>query len=581
MVKIYKIALFLFLFALAPLSVDAASLSFSKPAASYNVGSTFSLSIFVESPDQAMNAASAAISYPSDKLEVVSLSKSGSIITLWAEEPSFSNGNGTISFEGVVMNPGYTGTGRLLTVTFRAKAPGQANASFSSGSVLANDGQGTNILKGLHGATITIGNTESAPVPTSPVPTPTPPITTEAPSSGNAVAINSSTHPDQGKWYTNSTPEFTWKLPEGALEVRTLIGKSSNLIPTVRYAPAISSRKVDALSDGTYYFSLQVRTAEGWGDISRYRVNIDTTPPDPFSVTLSTEPRESDAQPVLSFNTTDDVSGIDHYEIKVGGENKVIRVTGAEASKPYTLPPQYPGRQTAIVTAVDRAGNTRSASVDFTIDALETPIITDYSREISAGDYFTLTGTTYPNSVVTVLFKQGGKIVSEEYTKSDSQGNFTLKTKGNRRLKQGAYTFTVRVTDKRGASSNETEPQNLMVNPGKVVEFMGMVLTYLSAIILIILALGGIIGLIIFLWYRGTSLVRRMRKETIEAEKMLEKSFAIFVTDIDDHIERLEAAKVNRKLTKEETAFLRDFKKNMKDAEGLVVKKLKDVINEH
>ena len=109
MVKIYKIILFSFLIGLAPLSVSAATLSFSTPAESYSVGSTFSVSVYAGSSDQAMNAASGVISFPWDKLEVVSLSKTGSIFSLWVQEPSFSNSAGTVSFEGIVLNPGYTG----------------------------------------------------------------------------------------------------------------------------------------------------------------------------------------------------------------------------------------------------------------------------------------------------------------------------------------------------------------------------------------------------------------------------------------------------------------------------------------
>jgi hypothetical protein len=68
---------------------------------------------------------------------------------LWAEEPSFSNAEGSVHFEGVALSPGFNGpSGKVITVFFKAKALGSASLNFSSASVLANDGKGTNILTG-------------------------------------------------------------------------------------------------------------------------------------------------------------------------------------------------------------------------------------------------------------------------------------------------------------------------------------------------------------------------------------------------------------------------------------------------
>ncbi|MDP2703860.1 MAG: hypothetical protein Q8P01_01415, partial [bacterium] len=93
------------------------------------------MNITVESTDQAMNAVSGVVSFPWDKLEVVSISKQGSILSLWPAEPSFSNSAGTVNFEGIALNPGYIGAnGKILTITFRTRNTGQANLSFSSGS---------------------------------------------------------------------------------------------------------------------------------------------------------------------------------------------------------------------------------------------------------------------------------------------------------------------------------------------------------------------------------------------------------------------------------------------------------------
>lgn len=155
--KIFIISVSLaFLFSaslVSPIMAQAANLYFSPSSGEYDVGKTFSVNVYVSSADQSMNAASGVISFPQDKLEVTSLSKTGSILTLWVQEPSFSNSAGTVNFEGIVFNPGFTGVGgKVLTINFKVKAAGAVPLNFSSGSVLANDGKGTNILANLGSA---------------------------------------------------------------------------------------------------------------------------------------------------------------------------------------------------------------------------------------------------------------------------------------------------------------------------------------------------------------------------------------------------------------------------------------------
>ncbi|MBX4181323.1 cohesin domain-containing protein [Candidatus Parcubacteria bacterium] len=148
----------------------------SPAAGSYSVGQTFSVRIVVSSPTQAVNAVSAVLSFPIDKLQVTSVSKIGSILNLWVEEPAFSNAQGKVSLEGVVPNPGFTGSsGPILTVNFRVIKDGTANLQFSSASILANDGYGTNILKTRGIGTFTLSgapvSAQDEPVETSPEPT--------------------------------------------------------------------------------------------------------------------------------------------------------------------------------------------------------------------------------------------------------------------------------------------------------------------------------------------------------------------------------------------------------------------------
>lgn len=346
---------------------NAATLHFSPSSGSYAVGDTLSANVYVSSADQALNAASGVISFPQDKLEVVSLSKNGSIFSLWVQEPSFSNNAGTINFEGIVLNPGFTGSaGKIITANFRVKNIGSAQLSFSSGSVLANDGKGTNILTNMGNASF---NLSVAPVVSQAPPTTiTHSVVFGAPS---APQISSSTHPDQNKWYNNNNPEFKWELESDASAIRLLYDKETDSKPQIVYLPPISEKKLENLADGVYYFHAQFKNKNGWGDIAHFRFQIDTKPPEPFSVKFLEEMETANSRPTALFNTDDSVSGVDYYRIKIGDGDFFDLPAVIVKSNPYTLPPQGPGKKTIIVQAFDKAGNFSVSAAEFTI--LPTP----------------------------------------------------------------------------------------------------------------------------------------------------------------------------------------------------------------
>lgn len=169
-----KVGLILAVFAvfalcLMPRISYAANLNLATSLKTIDVGKTANVTVYVSSPDQAINAVSGVVSFPQDKIEVVSLSKKA-LVNFWVQEPSYSNSQGAVSFEGVVLNPGFKGSqGSIITITFKAKAPGTASIRLSSGSVLANDGKGTSVLQNLGSTSFVI---EELPAPVEPEPKP-------------------------------------------------------------------------------------------------------------------------------------------------------------------------------------------------------------------------------------------------------------------------------------------------------------------------------------------------------------------------------------------------------------------------
>ncbi|MDO8524600.1 MAG: cohesin domain-containing protein [bacterium] len=375
MAKIKKQVVFLVACCLLFISscVQAASLSFSPSAGSYTVGNTFSVNVYVSSADQAMNAASGAVSFPADKLEVVSLSKVGSVFSLWVQEPSFSNTSGVANFEGVVLNPGFLGaSGKIVTLNFKAKSSGSATISFASGSILANDGQGTNILTAMKSALFNIQPAQ---------PQASEPKSAPALGVPQAPVIFSPTHPNQEKWYSNNKPKFAWQLPSNATAVRMLFDKYPSSPPVVLYSQPVFEKQLDEVVDGVWYFHCQFKNESGWGKVGHFRFQIDTQPPEAFSIVSEEGEKTENPQPAILFDTVDKLSGIDFFKLKINDGNLTIPAENKLKNNPYSLPLQSPGKKTIIVQAFDKAGNFFSTSTELEIVAPNQPVIAEQINE--------------------------------------------------------------------------------------------------------------------------------------------------------------------------------------------------------
>jgi hypothetical protein len=328
-----------------------ASLYLSPPAGTYSVGRIFSIAIEVDSGGQAINAAEGTLTFDPNKLNVVSISKSGSIFSLWTTEPTFSNSLGTISFGGGTPSNFEGTSGIIITINFQAKTAGTSNVDFSTGSVLAADFKGTNIL-----ASMISGNYIIQPAKL-PLPEYTPPENAPA-----APAISSPTHLDSEKWYSNDDPKFTWRVPQDVTGVKLLVDNNPITIPTVFYSEVISEKQLEDLDDGIWYFHVQLHNEFGWGGVSHFKFQIDTQPPNPFEIKVKEGKETINPRPTLLFDATDKTSGIDYFEVQID-KGSPIRVTEPE----YRLPPQSTGKYLILVKATDKAGNSMLSTIMISI----------------------------------------------------------------------------------------------------------------------------------------------------------------------------------------------------------------------
>ncbi len=122
---------------------------------------SFEVGLIIES-SLAVNVFSGELGFNPEILVVESINYNTSIADLWAEEPWYSNGEGTINFGGGTTRAGgFTGTEELLTITFRSLKEGEGVISLTEPQILRYDGLGTpSELVAPIDAIITISNSE-------------------------------------------------------------------------------------------------------------------------------------------------------------------------------------------------------------------------------------------------------------------------------------------------------------------------------------------------------------------------------------------------------------------------------------
>lgn len=357
-----------FISGLLPASAaGSASLSLVSSKRTYTVGENLTASVILSTGDVSINAASATITFDQKKLSVVSVSRSGSVFTLWAEEPTFSNSQGVISFGGGLPTPGFSGGGAIIIrITFRAKEEGTTAVRFAGGAVLANDGQGTNVLAGLTGLDLIIQGRPSVITPPPEKPPAGTPVITPAGQTPLAPVILSRTHPDESSWYRNAQPGIIWELPTDAKGVSVGIDQNANGDPGTTSEGLFNFYSAkEPLKDGVWYAHVRISNSRGWGAIGHYRLAIDTTPPLITTAKLVFEAAKTRA---VEFSTTDPLSSTDHVSILINGEQ-----VASQASSPYTLPSLIPGNHEITVIAYDKAGNKASQDLYLSILAEEIP----------------------------------------------------------------------------------------------------------------------------------------------------------------------------------------------------------------
>ena len=548
-------------------SVRAQEASFylSPASGNYRVGETFSVTLFINTQGVSINASQAKIIFSPEKLKVINISKSGSIFTLWVQEPIFSNEKGEISFGGGLPSPGYIGeAGKVITIFFQGKSEGEAKIDFKNEIITANDPRGTNVFSFSQGGAYSIFPSEEV-LP--------PPVSEKVPA---APGVFSPTHPDETKWYNNNSPKLQWGLTPDIIGVSTALNQKPIFNPASLPQGLFDSISFEGIEDGIWYFHIKLQNEAGWGRITHFKVQIDTKPPHPFEITVDNEGDPVNPQPLLYFETKDDTSGISHYEIKIG-VGDTFKVIQAQ-SNPLRLPYQAPGIHKVSARAMDMAGNYTENVTQIKVESIEAPKITVCPETFIAGEeVLHIEGTALPNHTIISFFESDEKLIKTWEVFSSEIGEWSFEEDGL--FQSGIYKISARAENKKGAISNSSEECQVKVILSGL-SFGPWIISYKTLIWIFIIILILILILIFYLFWKTKRTRKLVEKETQDLKQKFYKEYKELEEDIGRELEILRKLKAGKEITEEEKKREAKLLKNLADVKEVLEKELKDVEKE-
>lgn len=334
-------------------------LFFTPRSGSFTEGSTFDVPILVNTNEHSINGVEVSVSFDSSKLSIVRPAGGTSIVGIWVEPPVYDNVRGTANYVGVIPGGITTDSGLIGSITFKAKDTGKAVVSFNSTSkVLLHDGLGTK-------AVTSFGRSEYTILPKAP----------------DGISVFSETHPFQSTWYNNNSPVLSWEKPAGVTGFSYVLDNKPNTIPENVVNTTDTTVAFEDIEDGLWYLHIKGNKSGVWGGTGHFALKVDTSPPADFKprVNYLLASLSFVERALVTFFTTDNLSGVDHYEVGIIDMNQPTTVSPifVEADSPFQVSLQKGDNLRVIVRAIDKAGNIRESSINVTPPFMITKLIKD------------------------------------------------------------------------------------------------------------------------------------------------------------------------------------------------------------
>lgn len=414
-------------------AAGSGTMSITPATASVGIGSTVTLTVMADSQTTPVNAVQADLTYDTAKLEYISTNATGSAYGLELES---TGGSGKVSIvRAINLQPDgtikpLTGSNKVASVTFKAKAAGTTNVQVATSSVIFNHTDSSNVIANRLGSTITIAD-KTAPIAPSELVSPSQAVT--------SVALS-------WRAATDNVGVSAYRIYRNG----AVVGSSS-----------ATSYTASGLAPKTAYsFSIAALDAAGNESVKSNALTV-TTKPDtspPPAPGLPTLDSRTYTSIVISWNaTTDNVKTVG-YNIYRDGAKVGTTTTGTS----YSSTGLTPGKNYVFsVSSYDAAGNesARSAASTFNTvaDTTAPSAPTELASPLQAGTSISLSWRAATDNIAIGgynIYRNGTKVGTSTTTNFTSTG-LTAGT---------AYSFSVSAYDTSGNESVRSNTISATIN---------------------------------------------------------------------------------------------------------------------
>lgn len=308
-----------------PFALYNSTLRFQPDSGIYDINSEQKFKVMVDVGDEKINAVQAEIVFDPESVDVRAIEIDNSVCS-YVIENQIDSLLGRARLSCVLLeSKGDRDSLRIADVVVVPKKTGAFTLSFDmrETKVLASDGLGTDVLRMAQSGNYQID------VP-------------------DVFAVFSPSHPNQSRWYNNSTAHFVWEGKQDAV-YRYEFDSLPHTAPSDHHTIQGTSVTIPIPGDGIFYFHLQDVSG---GPIIDYSIRSDRTPPSIIDMQSSSENIVAGDVVRFSFDAQDIGSGIQrNYYIDLG--NHLFLPVG---SNPF-IPFLEVGDRKLILRVYDNANN--------------------------------------------------------------------------------------------------------------------------------------------------------------------------------------------------------------------------------
>jgi len=358
------------------LAQGTAYFGFEPTVINTDLGDTFTIDVIAYPNGELIDTARAIVEFDDDILEL-QYYELGSLFPNVAPGNYVDNSDGFVSMGGYLKGTQASTSGVFATIAFKSKLAGSSSLSFVEGTKMISIGEEKIDLSRSGQATIYVSAVAIEDIPEylavmTEIELPgestveIDEVTGEEVEVASGLRIVSLSHTNQNIWQALNNVEMQWGITGAPtveiVEYSTSFDKEPQADPGSVHVTADTNVSIEGVEDGVWYFHIKALLANGsFTDPAHYRILIDTEAPNPIVPVLDFETIEAGKGVYLRFRTTDQTSGIDHYEI--GLDDQLY----ATSTNEMLVKDLQSGKYPIVVTAYDRAGNSIEGETTLTV----------------------------------------------------------------------------------------------------------------------------------------------------------------------------------------------------------------------